>query len=65
MSWEEEYRSKRDEVEEIADSHIGSLQAKIEKLQKELRRRHRKTVFVSWLAVIAVVTFEVWYYSRH
>ena len=65
MTWEEEYRAKHEEEEELALGHVESLQAKIGKLEKELKRRHRKTVIFTWVAVIAIAAFEIWYYSRH
>ena len=65
MTWEEEYRAKHEEEEELALDHVDSLQAKISKLEKELKRRHRKTVIFTWAVIIAVTAFEIWYYSRH
>ena len=66
MTWEEEYRAKLEEGGDLALGHVGSLEAKVAKLEKELKWRRRKTRILSWLAVIAVVSFEIWYYSgRH
>lgn len=65
MTWEEEYRAKHEEEEELALGHVESLQAKIGKLEKELKRRHRKTVIFTWAVIIAVTAFEIWYYFRH
>ena len=64
MSWSDEYRARREEEEDLALGHVASLEAKVAKLEKELRRRHRKTTIISWVIAIAVVAFEVWLYSR-
>ena len=64
MSWSDEYRARREEEEDLALGHVASLEAKVVKLEKELRRRHRKTTIISWVIAIAVLAFEVWLYSR-
>lgn len=66
MGWEEEYRAKTEESEDLAIGHVTSLQTKVVELEKELKRRHRKTVLIAWLVGIVIVSFEIWYYSgRH
>lgn len=64
--WAEEYRARNEESEDLALGHVASLEAKVVKLEKELKRRHRKTVLIAWLVGIVIVSFEIWYYSgRH
>ena len=66
MSWEEEYKAKREEEEDLAIGHVTSLQTKVSELEKELKRRRRKTRVIAWLVGIVIVSFEIWYYSgRH
>ena len=64
MSWEEEYRAKHEEEEELTFGRVRNLQTEVKRLEGELRRRHRKTVAISWIIAIAVIVLTAWYYSR-
>lgn len=65
MTWEEEYRARLEEEEDLALGHVRSLQDKVEWLEKKLRRQHRKNTFWTIVMIIGFIALLIWAYSGH